>query len=164
MCFYNSRSVPAKMEYCSKSHGTVFQLIWNRIPVNLEQQYQMLGPQRVPWKRCLILCQTHSEHIKILYEFGTRETLYANYCYAVVGEIAICFLSNFAQKASSLILNSRKDIRRLTINHEWKNGETLRWTLMVVCLTRNLILSIATPYIYKVCIYTLWLTSRRVDK
>ncbi|KDR51670.1 hypothetical protein HMPREF1991_02280 [Hoylesella loescheii DSM 19665 = JCM 12249 = ATCC 15930] len=39
----------------------------------------------------MILCQTHSEHIKILHEFGTRETLYANYRYAVVGEIAIRF-------------------------------------------------------------------------
>ena len=31
-------------------------------------------------------------------EFGIRAIRYVSYCYAVVGEIAICFLSNRAQK------------------------------------------------------------------
>ena len=44
----------------------------------------------------------------VIREFGIRETRYANYRIAVVGDIAIRFLSNLAQKASSLILNSRK--------------------------------------------------------
>ena len=29
-------------------HGIHHAVIWNRIPVNMEQQYQMLGAQRVP--------------------------------------------------------------------------------------------------------------------
>ena len=37
-----------------------------------------------------------------------RETRYANYRVAVVDDIAIRFLSNLAQKASSFIPNSRK--------------------------------------------------------
>ena len=41
-------------------------------------------------------------------EFRIRETRYANYRVAVVDDIAIRFLSNLAQKASSFIPNSRK--------------------------------------------------------
>ena len=38
-------------------------------------------------------------------EFGTREIRYADYRHAVVGEVAMRFLSNLAQKASYLIPN-----------------------------------------------------------
>ena len=43
----------------------------------------------------------------VIREFGIRETRYANYRVAVVGDTAIRFLSNLAQKASSLIPSSR---------------------------------------------------------
>ncbi len=41
-------------------------------------------------------------------EFGIREIRYVSYRYAVVGEIAICFLSNRVQQASHLMPNSHK--------------------------------------------------------
>ena len=39
-------------------------------------------------------------------EFGIRAIRYVSYCYAVVGEIAICFLSNRVQQASYPMPNS----------------------------------------------------------
>lgn len=33
------RFVPTMLDYCSMSHGTVFQLIWNRVPDKMEWGY-----------------------------------------------------------------------------------------------------------------------------
>ena len=48
---------------------------------------------------CCFLSKTDVFIVHILREFGIREARYANYCYAVVGDITIRFLSNLAQKS-----------------------------------------------------------------
>ena len=50
---------------------------------------------------------------KQLREFGIRETRYATNRYAVGGDIAVRFLSNLSQKATSFIPNSRIPISLL---------------------------------------------------
>lgn len=36
---FTSRFVPTMLDYCSMLHGTVFQLIWNRVPDKMEWGY-----------------------------------------------------------------------------------------------------------------------------
>ena len=48
---------------------------------------------------CCFLSKTDVFIVHILREFGIREARYANYCYAVVGDITIRFLYNLAQKS-----------------------------------------------------------------
>ena len=48
---------------------------------------------------CCFLSKTDVFIVHLLREFGIRETRYVNNRYAVVGDIAIRFLSNLAQKA-----------------------------------------------------------------
>ncbi|KDR52448.1 hypothetical protein HMPREF1991_01468 [Hoylesella loescheii DSM 19665 = JCM 12249 = ATCC 15930] len=48
---------------------------------------------------CCFLSKTDVLIVHILREFGIREARYANYRYAVVGDIAIRFLSNLAQNS-----------------------------------------------------------------
>ena len=59
---------------------------------------------------CVIVCVLGLFSIKTLREFGIRKIRYANYRYAVVGDIAIRFLSNLSQNVQYLIPNSRRTL------------------------------------------------------